>query len=532
MADAGYCVEFGRTTCSIVKGEVKTKLGYRNGGLYQLIQDSTPSTVRFQQGNTANLGLVSNKSLSATLETWHRRLGHRSLDQKTLRYLSSKVPDITISEPESIPSKLCGICALGRQHREAETGTREKATELLQVIHTNVCGPMQTPTLTGERYFIAFTDEMSGRVSISLLSSKDGALAAFQAYRARAEKTSGKAIKIMRSDGGGEFLNKRFQQYLRDAGIQHTVSPRYSPAQNGLAERMNRTIMENARCILQDSTLSQTFWGEAVLTAAHIHNRLPSPAWNDMSPIAHWSGKEPGLGHLRVFGSTAWVHIPKEKRRKLDPKSRRCILVGYDEDAGSKIYRLYDPEHKTIIRSRDVVIDESLEPAGKVMNESQRAKIEWDAETSIEEEKISERASENFHPIERITPTPTSSPTTTPTTTPTLEETDSSNIRETIVVRPRLAQLDRTEKGDRGPQDPGLRRSERNRQRENLFSSAAHFALMANVDGVEPQTLTEALNSAEKDKWKDAWEAELDSLAKNNTWVLEPLPADRSAIGC
>lgn len=177
MADAGYSVEFGRTTCSIVKGEVKTKLGYRNGGLYQLIQNTTPPTIRFQQGKTANLGLVSNKSPSTTLETWHRRLGHRSLDQKPLQYLSSKVPDITVSEPDSIASKLCGICARGSQHSEAETGTREKVTELLQAIHTDVCGPMQTLTLTGERYFVAFTDEMSGRVSISLLSSKDGALA-------------------------------------------------------------------------------------------------------------------------------------------------------------------------------------------------------------------------------------------------------------------------------------------------------------------------------------------------------------------
>ena len=84
-------------------------------------------------------------------------------------------------------------------------------------------------------------------------------LAAFQAYGARAEKTYGKEIKIIRTDGGGEFLNKRFQQYLREAGIQHTVSPPYSPAQNGLAERINHTIMQNARCILQDSTLSETY---------------------------------------------------------------------------------------------------------------------------------------------------------------------------------------------------------------------------------------------------------------------------------
>ena len=98
---------------------------------------------------------------------------------------------------------------------------------------------MQTPSVQGERYFLTFTDAMSGRVSVSLLHSKDRALAAFQAYRARAEKTSGRQIKRIRSDGGGEYINKPFKKYLEESGIQHIVSPPYTPAQNGLAERMN-----------------------------------------------------------------------------------------------------------------------------------------------------------------------------------------------------------------------------------------------------------------------------------------------------
>ena len=227
-------------------------------------------------------------------------------------------------------------------------------------------------------------------------------MAAFQTYRARAAKSSGKEIETLRSDGGGEVLSKRFQQYLRDAGIQHTVSPQYRPAQNRLAERMNRRIMDNARWILQDSTLDYKFWGEAVLMAAYIHNRLRSSTRNDMSPIAHWTGKEGGLGHLRVFGSTAWVHIPKEKRCKLDPRSRKCILVGYDEDVGSKVYRLQDPEHMTILQSRDIIIDESLEPAGEAKRESHKATIGWDAKITIDEEKIRENTSEKFHLLKEL----------------------------------------------------------------------------------------------------------------------------------
>jgi len=91
--------------------------------------------------------------------------------------------------------------------------------------------------------------------------------------------------------------------------------------------------MESARCVLEDSKLGKEFWVYAVLAGAHIHNRLPSRTHNNLSPLQHWTGKEPGIDHLRIFGSTAWVHIPKEKRQKLDPKSVQGILVGYEEDA-------------------------------------------------------------------------------------------------------------------------------------------------------------------------------------------------------
>ena len=211
-------------------------------------------------------------------------------------------------------TSICGICAVGRQHREAGTKRRERATKILAVVHSDLCGPMQTVGLNGERYFVSPIDEMSGTVSITLLKSKDAALTAFQAYRARAEKSTGKAIKALRSDGGGEYLNLEFKKYLTEAGIQHIISPPYTRSQNGLAERTNRTIMENARCILEDSQIGKEFWGYAVLTAPHIHNRLPSRSHNDKSPLEYWTGKLPKIGHLRVFGSTTWVHIPTEKR--------------------------------------------------------------------------------------------------------------------------------------------------------------------------------------------------------------------------
>ena len=86
--------------------------------------------------------------------------------------------------------------------------------------------------------------------------------------------------------------------------------------------------------MLHDSKLDEKFWRQAVLTAAHIHNHGPSRSHNNNATLKYWTGKSPGLGHLRIFESTIWVHVPKEKPHKLDPKSVKCVLIGYEENAG------------------------------------------------------------------------------------------------------------------------------------------------------------------------------------------------------
>jgi len=139
---------------------------------------------------------------------------------------------------------------------------------------------------------------------------------------------------------------------------------------------MNRTLVEDPQCLLQDLKLDNSFWGHAVLTTAHIHNRLPSRSHQNASPLAHWTGKEPGIGHVRVFGATTWVHVPKEKQRKLDAKSEKWILIGYQEEAGSKVYRLYNEDKKTVILSRNIITDESSVAPDEQHSEVRKATIQ------------------------------------------------------------------------------------------------------------------------------------------------------------
>ena len=140
-----------------------------------------------------------------------------------------------------------------------------------------------------------------------------------------------------------------FREYLAAAGIQHIVTPPYPPLPNRMAERMKQTLRESRLCILEDSQIGKEFWGHAVLGAAHKHNRLGFYSHRDKSPIEHWTGKIPEIGYLRVFGSTTWVHVPREKSRQRDPTSVRCILVGYQGGARSRVYRLFDPVKRKVI---------------------------------------------------------------------------------------------------------------------------------------------------------------------------------------
>jgi len=149
------------------------------------------------------------------------------------------------------------------------------------------------------------------------------------------ENKTEKSIKTLRSDNGGEYINKRFEAYLKAHGIHHQRTTPYTPQQNGVAERANRTIVERARSMIHDRELEYEYWGEAVATTVYLKNRSPTRALDGMTPEEAWTA---------------------ENRSKLEPKAIACTFVGYD--GNSKAYRLYDPVKRKIIKSRDVTFDE------------------------------------------------------------------------------------------------------------------------------------------------------------------------------
>lgn len=177
----------------------------------------------------------------------------------------------------------------------------------------------------------------------------------FKRFKSMVERQRGHKLKILKTDGGGEFTSGEFRSYCDDEGIVREVVLPYTPQQNGVAERKNRTIMNMVRSMLKAKNLPKELWGEAVSIAAYLLNRCPTKKLEKVTPEEVWSGFKPSLSHLRVFGSVAFRHISGQLRKKLDGKGEKMLLVGYHPTGG---YKLFDMSSMKIMISRDVIVDE------------------------------------------------------------------------------------------------------------------------------------------------------------------------------
>ncbi|KAE9352691.1 hypothetical protein PR003_g4254 [Phytophthora rubi] len=240
---------------------------------------------------------------------------------------------------------VCGGCAERKMTTSPfarKSGSEVKTRHPLQGVHTDLMGPMKPKSKGGALYVLTFIDDYRRFVYVYLLISKAQVLDRFREFKALAETQTGYKVKCLRSENGGEYTSKRFNQFCALSGIVHQTSAPYSPQQNGLAERMNRTLAEMARSMMHYMEVDRQWWGEAVMTAAHIVNRIPNSARRDKTPVGVLTGEQTSLEYLRVFGSSGYVHLDKSKRTKWDTKTRRCIFLGYTEN--SKAYRVWDVE--------------------------------------------------------------------------------------------------------------------------------------------------------------------------------------------
>ncbi|MCO5583616.1 hypothetical protein L7F22_037529 [Adiantum nelumboides] len=344
IVEKGYEAKFNKDGCYVKNDQGKVVAhGEKNGRLFKLKMNAT---------HNANL---SSHSSSSSLILWHKRLGHishQSIMHMKKEGLVEGLPTFQVNEEPS----LCPSCQFGKQQRSRFNKSTYRAKQPLELIHSDVWGPSQTTSMGGAHYFLTFVDDMSRKVWVYFLKNKSKVFSYFKQFKAMVEKECGRFIKTLRSDQGGEFKSKEFEELCWNQGIRRQYKCAYTLHQNGVAERKNQVIVEHAQSMLNEGNLPKHYWAEAINTSVHLMNMSPTKALTRLTPEEAYSGIKPNVSTLKVFGCAAYMHILDEKRKKLDVKSERCVFTGY---MYSKGYRLVNPDTNKIHISRDVIFVES-----------------------------------------------------------------------------------------------------------------------------------------------------------------------------
>ncbi|XP_052730972.1 retrovirus-related Pol polyprotein from transposon TNT 1-94 isoform X1 [Vigna angularis] len=260
-------------------------------------------------------------------------------------------------------SKLhCETCELAKHTRAFFPNSNNRSSQPFQLIHSDIWGPSTVPNISGARWFVTFIDDCTRVTWLYLLKQKSDVSTIIPIFHSMIRTQFGVNIKRFRTDNARDYFNQTISSYFQSNGIIHDSSCVYTPQQNGVAERKNGHLLNITRALLFQGNVPKKYWGEAVLTASYLINRLPSHGVSNKSPIEVLNNFFPHFKKSnglipRIFGCTAFAHVPVQARDKLDPRAVKCIFLGYS--ATQKGYKCYDPIIKRWYISADVTFLET-----------------------------------------------------------------------------------------------------------------------------------------------------------------------------
>ena len=402
----------------------------------------------------------------------------------------------------------------------------KRASRRMALVQSDLC-QMDALSLGDAKYFMTMLDDHSRKIFLYLLKSKDEVSTCISHFITEMDRKYGLKIQTLRTDNGTEYVNNTVNEILKKSGITHQTSIAYNPQQNGRAERINRTLLDKVGCMLIESDMHKKFWGEAIMTAAYIHNRSPKKSLNYQTPEEVWTGTKPDLSHMRTFGCKAHVYIPNHKRGKLDPKRTKCIMLGYCTN--QKGYRLWDPTKQRVIAARDVVFYENplFTTPDVVFLPLEHTEKKFTSPKPTE----TAPAKQNDHPHnpETVHNDQHNSPEELQANQP------NSNDKHTEVKKglpqpnPKNLSSPDASSSDEQLEQLQLRRSQRPKKKNRRYDDHVLYQVTSNFN--KPRTFEEAISGPEKEQWWKAMRSEYSSIVTNNTWTLKPLPSGHNLIG-
>ena len=447
---------------------------------------------------------LTSTSLPSEVDLWHFRFGHLSMP-----VISAAVAPLGIKLPSTLTT-FCETCPLAKQTRPSFKIRSTRSSQPLQLVHTDLCGPFPS-SLCNKKYFITFVDDFTRFTTVYFLESKHQAFKAFQNYHAAVTNLHCLSIKALQSDNGGEFVNERFNKFCSSLGIERRLATPYSPQSNGIAERMNRTLLELTRSFLLASPHPETFWAEAVAAACHVRNSVfTNTSTGSLQPFTLWYGTSPPISNLRVWGCPVYTKITKPGLSKLAPRSQLGFFIGYTNSLTS--YRVWDPVTQRVVISRDIVFDEqhlltsamsSSIPANPLLTPVWRPFDPPPAESDDEDDIPILQTLKNipFEPIAPVAPAPRRqaplifTPSRNSTSIQTAVAMNSSNA---AIIQP-----------------------------DAIFSSIPIGSKIK-----IPSTIREAFASPQRILWQEAIFKELQNLSSHATWTLVDPPEGVRPLAC
>ncbi|KAJ9556641.1 hypothetical protein OSB04_011255 [Centaurea solstitialis] len=464
LVDQGFYYKYSYKMISVFKDNIFYFKATPVDGLY---------TVNLKDNNS-EIYHISKRSKDIEDQTylWHCRLGH--INKKRVELL---LKGGFLGNFDYKPFDNCESCLSGKMTKQPFNSENERATDLLEIIHTDVCGPFSHVARGGYRDFITFTDDFSRYGYVYLMRHKSETFEKFKEYQNEVQNLLDKRIKFLRSDRGGEYLSDEFDNHLMECGIVSQLTPPYTPQMNGVSERRNRTLLDMVRTMMCHSSLPISFWGHALETAAHILNRAPTKSV-EKTPYELWKGKKPNISFLKIWGCEVYVKRPTSE--KLKPKSDKCFFVGYPKTTVG--YYFYNPDENKVFVARN----------GKFLEEKflSLENTRKDVDLQVVDEE---------------------------STTPVVEPEIQHNN-----VEPQSEPIEEVQTQD-------LRRSSRVRQEPDRY--LGFLVSQDSGDLNEPTSYGEAVSGSESEQWQEAMKAEMQSMYDNQVWELTDLPQHCKAVG-
>ncbi|KAK1681137.1 hypothetical protein QYE76_041985 [Lolium multiflorum] len=354
-------------------------VGYREHNLYVVDFSGTTTSSAMCLFGKADVGWL-----------WHRRLAH--VNMRTLQSLHKGNHIVGLMESVSFAKdRVCRACVEGKMHDSPHPSkTIISSKRILELLHVDLFGPVTHASLGAKKHCLVIVDDYSRYTWVYFLKTKDETQQIFIDFATEVQRQHNLLIMAIRSDNGSEFKNYTLNDFLSDEGIRHQYSAAYTPQQNGVAERKNRTLMDMARSMMAEYKSRYNFWAEAISTACHSSNRLYLRKGLNKTPYEILTGNKPNISYFKVFGCKCFYKIKGVRLSKFAPKALEGIFVGYG--AESHTYRIFDIASGIIIESCSVKFEEN--------DSSQVGQVDVCAGDEIPQDAIVRMGVGFFRPIE------------------------------------------------------------------------------------------------------------------------------------